>query len=237
MPVMDELLNQVEEYANTGEVYEAGIYCDINPDTRTIYIPDEYSVIGVEGDSRVERLWFRCPKIVGDNIDLSQHTLVIGYRNNVGHYDRYECEDVTVDGDDITFSWLMGPYAFEEDGTVTNADGVVTFAIRAQMESENPGVMVTVWNTTLATLTIRGGMDYSNSIAKQNPDIINKIETELEQIKETGSVLQAGENIIIENGVISVVTTSNMQQDNTKPITSAGVYAVVGNIAALLEAL
>ena len=37
-----------------------------------------------------------------------------------------------------------------------------------------------------------------------------------------------------ENGVLSVDTTNDAEQDNTKPITSAGVNLVVGNINALL---
>ena len=37
-----------------------------------------------------------------------------------------------------------------------------------------------------------------------------------------------------ENGVLSVDTTNDAEQDNTKPITSAGVNLVVRNINALL---
>ena len=40
-----------------------------------------------------------------------------------------------------------------------------------------------------------------------------------------------------ENGVLSVNTTNDMEQDNTLPITSAGVYATVGNIEALLKTI
>lgn len=43
-----------------------------------------------------------------------------------------------------------------------------------------------------------------------------------------------GENLKVVNGVLSVDTAPNVQQDNTKPITSAAVYAEVGNINALL---
>lgn len=43
-----------------------------------------------------------------------------------------------------------------------------------------------------------------------------------------------GENLKVVNGVLSVDTAPNVQQDNTKPITSAAVYTEVGNINALL---
>lgn len=61
--------------------------------------------------------------------------------------------------------------------------------------------------------------------------------TELEEAAESG-YYKAGANIIIgEDGTISVDTTTAAEEDNTKPITSGGVYAVVGNIAALLHEL
>lgn len=41
----------------------------------------------------------------------------------------------------------------------------------------------------------------------------------------------------LENGVLSVNTTNDMEQDNTLPITSAGVFATVGNIEALLKTI
>ena len=41
----------------------------------------------------------------------------------------------------------------------------------------------------------------------------------------------------LENGVLSVNTTDQMEQDNTLPITSAGVFATVGNIEALLQTI
>lgn len=41
----------------------------------------------------------------------------------------------------------------------------------------------------------------------------------------------------LEDGILSVNTTNEMEQDNTLPITSAGVYATVGNIEALLKTI
>lgn len=43
-----------------------------------------------------------------------------------------------------------------------------------------------------------------------------------------------GENLKVVNGALTVDTAPNVQQDNTKPITSAAVYTEVGNINALL---
>jgi hypothetical protein len=45
------------------------------------------------------------------------------------------------------------------------------------------------------------------------------------------------ETLTLKNGVLSVNTTNDMEQDNTLPITSAGVFATVGNIEALLKTI
>lgn len=45
------------------------------------------------------------------------------------------------------------------------------------------------------------------------------------------------ETLTLKDGILSVNTTDLMEQDNTLPITSAGVYATVGNIEALLKTI
>ena len=52
-----------------------------------------------------------------------------------------------------------------------------------------------------------------------------------------GTNLMPGENIDITDGVISVITTDEVEQDNTKPVTSAAVYTEVGNIGVLLKTI
>ena len=52
-----------------------------------------------------------------------------------------------------------------------------------------------------------------------------------------GTSFVTDETLTLENGVLSVNTTNDMEQDNTLPITSAGVYATVGNIEALLKTI
>lgn len=52
---------------------------------------------------------------------------------------------------------------------------------------------------------------------------------------EKAGIVAVGKNLsITEDGVLSVDTTDDAEQDNTKPITSAGVNLVVGNINAIL---
>ena len=52
-----------------------------------------------------------------------------------------------------------------------------------------------------------------------------------------GKEVEIGCGLKLENDVLSVDTADNVEQDNTKPVTSAAVYTVVGNINAILESL
>lgn len=63
------------------------------------------------------------------------------------------------------------------------------------------------------------------------------VEAVILQIPILSTSYEAGEGIKIENKTISVVTTDKVEQNNTLPITSHGVYTVVGNINALLETI
>lgn len=54
----------------------------------------------------------------------------------------------------------------------------------------------------------------------------------------TPGVVQTGSGLkITEDGVLSVDTADAVEQDNTKPVTSAAVHVEIGNIEALLAAL
>lgn len=44
-----------------------------------------------------------------------------------------------------------------------------------------------------------------------------------------------GQNLAVVNGVLKVDTTDDAEGDNTKPITSAGTYVILGNIKSLME--
>ena len=52
---------------------------------------------------------------------------------------------------------------------------------------------------------------------------------------QEAGVVKVGENLKINEGVLSVETTNDAEEDNTKPMTSAGVYVELGNINILLS--
>lgn len=51
------------------------------------------------------------------------------------------------------------------------------------------------------------------------------------------SFIKTDETLTLENGVLSVNTAKDAEEDNTLPITSAAVYAEIGNIDVLLKTI
>ena len=85
--------------------------------------------------------------------------------------------------------------------------------------------------------------DYVFTVAETDTEYIFTVRrgSEVQNItlpKNGGGVdFDVDETLKLENGVLSVNTTNLMEQDNTLPITSAGVYTTVGNIEALLKTI
>ena len=77
----------------------------VNPSTRQFNIPGADLVFGVESDSGSVRKYFQCPRYVGNNLDLAASFIRMNYRNANGEIDSYLVDDLTVDGENITFSW------------------------------------------------------------------------------------------------------------------------------------
>lgn len=146
----------------------------IDADTRTIEVPSDF-LLGVETDNDAERVEFQCPKIVGDNLDLSQYHIYIHYQNAKGEKGKYLCEDIEDGGENITFSWLLS-------NKVTLYKGQTKFLVCAKKTQED----TIVWNTTLASGNVLEGLDVDEDIIQQNDDVIEQILLKLEQIEASG---------------------------------------------------
>nr|DAW40041.1 MAG TPA: hypothetical protein [Caudoviricetes sp.] len=145
----------------------------INPETRTITVPETEKIFGVSHDGNTERKHFRCPKVVGDNIDLSTMHLYINYQNANGDKYPYLVEDVQTDGDYITYSWLIGP-------DVVAYKGQIKFIVCAK---KGDGT-IPEWNTTIAEGTVLEGLEATDEVVERNPDIIEQILTRLDNVTE-----------------------------------------------------
>lgn len=177
MATTEELEKEIlAEMAADPVAYAAGPVNDvitIDGETRMISVPASEIFFGVESDKDVERKHFRCPKVVGDGIDLSKHQIYISYitsdsagKTFSGNAGLYLCEDVATDGDDITFSWQLS-------GNVFASAGFIAFKVlAAKTDGEN---VQTRWNTVPAIgtvlMTVPDGMD----IGEAYPDIVTQL--------------------------------------------------------------
>ena len=160
--------------------------CSINGDTRDIVVPDEYHIFGVESDENVTRIPFICPKIVGDNVDLTGYSLYINYINGAGLGGIYVVDDVVTSGDNITFSWLLSR-------NVTAKAGTVSYIICAK-KSGTDAKVTNEWNTKIATGTVSSGIETYDTVVQQSSDVINKL------LKLTQG--ESAYDIAIDNGFV-----------------------------------
>lgn len=164
----------------------------IDADTRSIYVPESEKFFGVESDQNVERKKFKCPKIVGDNIDLSTLHLYINYQNGNGNKDSYMIQDMAVSGDYITFSWVLSR-------NVAAYKGTVRFIFCAK-KADSSGNLVNEWNTTVAEGEVIEGLEATTTVADNNPDIIEQMLTLLKNVSDEPVFTEARTRENVTNG-------------------------------------
>lgn len=163
----------VEEALAASVVEPVNDIFEIDPETRVITVPASEKLFSVANDGNSERKHFRCPKIVGDNIDLSTMHLYINYQNANGQKYPYLVEDVQTDGDYITFSWLIGP-------DVVAYKGQIKFIVCAK---KGDGT-IPEWNTTLAEGTVLEGLEATDEVVERNPDIITQLLNRMREVEK-----------------------------------------------------
>lgn len=202
MAATEEIEKEIlAEMAANPVPYAAGQVNDvitIDGETRMISVPASEIFFGVESDKDVERKHFRCPKVVGDGIDLSKHQIYISYitsdsagKTFSGNAGLYLCEDVATDGDDITFSWQLF-------GNVFASAGFIAFKVlAAKTDGEN---VQTRWNTVPAIgtvlMTVPDGMD----IGEAYPDIVTQLLERMASVEKiaTEEAMQGYVNTYLE---------------------------------------
>lgn len=189
------------------ELYTASEqYITIDTDTREITIPDNEKLFGVKDDLKAERKYFKCKKVVGDNLDLSKHRLYINYMNANKETSAYLVDDVKVDGDYITFSWLL--YR-----SVTKYIGNVSFIVCAK-SSNNKGLLQTDWNTTLATGTVKEGLEVDTATTEEYPDVIEQILNRLDGVEGGQITDEQMQNAIKKYFTVNPQKLADMQPDS-----------------------
>lgn len=161
----------------------------IDSESRTINVPPNGSILGVETDNGVERKYFKCPRIVGDNIDLSKHKIYVSYikasnatgTTFVGEPDSYYCDDMAVDdtGDYITFSWCLS-------GNVLKAQGYIAYKVVAKHTDGD--YSKTRWNTRPAIGTVYLTVPDGEPIEYKYPDIVTQLLDRMDAVEEIATV-------------------------------------------------
>lgn len=163
----------VEEALAASVVEPVNDIFEIDPETRVITVPASEKLFGVANDGNTERKHFRCPKVVGDNIDLSTMHLYINYQNANGDKYPYLVEDIRTDGDYITFSWLIDP-------DVVAYKGQIKFIVCAK---KGDGTILE-WNTTLTEGTVLEGLEATDEVVERNPDIITQLLNRMREVEK-----------------------------------------------------
>ena len=176
--------------------------CSIDSNTREIIFLDNSECFGVEFDKNTQRIEFSCPKIVGDNLDLTECTCRINYMNAKGFRDSYLIDDILADGDNITFTWAL-------KSKVTAGRGICLFIFCARQVNEN-GVIEKEWNTTVAKASIKRGLETNSHIEEEYSDIL--------------------ESILLKINSVSLTTDVNAESTNENVPTAKAVYDALQDI-------
>lgn len=219
-----DLLMDSDSTAETTTLLESNGICTIDSRTRTIFVPPEIVVGAVQSDKNAERIKFSCPKIVGDNLDLSKFSIRINFENvssvdpDISIKDQYICEDASINGDNITFSWVIGKNAARYMGTTR----FIVCAVKTDSDSN----ISIEWNTTVAQIPVLEGIEVDQpSLDENNKDIINQLlaitktasdeavknvnSAKEQAITDIQNVSQPDKTLTVEGGIADAKATGN----------------------------
>lgn len=173
-------MSEIQDLLNASTQDMVDDYLIIDDNSREIYVPSGELLFGVTNDEKTERKYFQCPRIVGDNVDLTQYQLYINYQNANGEKDKYIVTDVKVVDDNIIFTWLLSR-------KVTEYQGNISFIVCAR-NVDSLGNITNEWNTAIATGTCVVGLevdDLTPGEQEQARDYFLQLEQELSALAET----------------------------------------------------
>lgn len=150
----------------------------IDNDLRTIQIPAGIKNLGVESDDGVLWLHFRMPSMYG-SIDLSAFRIRINYMNAQGEGDVAEAENVATSDGYITFSWKVERHA-------TAYKGSVRFIVCLK-KTDDTHIVTEEFNTTVATLPVLEGLETTEQVVQDNPDVLEGILARLSYLETYGT--------------------------------------------------
>ena len=194
------------------------ITCSISPGrTVTVHAPSS----PVEGEHNANVVVVTMPSRIGD-ADLDGCTMYACTCNDRGDVDKIPLEMIPSD-DGYIAQWTI-------TRNTTAAQGKVILYYAWERNTD------LVAKTYTAELRVVDVPDVDGEIAQQYPTILQDHEARIEDLEENGPGpgYKIGDGLILQDGVLSVDTINEVEEDNTKPVTSGAVYMQLGNVEALL---
>lgn len=122
-----------------------------------------------------------------------------------------------------------------------NSDGSLIYELQPVMLTPDTVVFsnsaITTGENQYTSLVIQGSQVFRFDAKLATEEFVREQIAASGGSGEPGTNFETDETLSLNNGILSVNTTDQMEKDNTLPITSAGVYATVGNIEALLKTI
>ena len=157
----------------------------VDLESRTIIIPKTVSVLGVEADDETRILHFCVPRYYCE-VDLSEFSIRINYKNAKGEGDLYIVTDTVIEGDLIKFDWIVGRHAFTKKGNV-----VFNVCLKDVFE----GIVRREFNTTVAILPVLEGLETGTDLVEGHTDIFEQLREDLSSNLEDLANIAVGEYI------------------------------------------
>lgn len=123
--------------------------CTIDVEYRTIDIPPELEIVGVESDEDVTIRKFVMPWLYDDS-DLSEFSCRVNFENAGGQKGVYFVQDVAKNGDTISFSWTLSRLAMAHAGELK-------FVI-CMIKTDAVGDVLQEWNSTQGKFSVLKGL-------------------------------------------------------------------------------
>lgn len=198
---VDELLTLAEQQIEEKE------YCTVDDNTRVVTVPEVYKMLGVESDKKAKRIWFKFPKLVGNNgLNLMELNIRINYRNAAGDGDIYVVTDKKEEKDSVIFSW-------ELYDNVTKQKGKIQFVVCA-IKTKTDGSIINEWNTKLnSECESLEGLETKHEVEKENQEIIEYILANLGGTVTQEQIEEALKNYFLENPINVPKNLSDLQDD------------------------
>ena len=202
----------------------------VNPSTRQFTIPGSDLVFGVTADSGSEVKHFQCPRYVGNNVDIASSFVRINFRNANGDTDFYIVDELTVNGDNVTFNWMLSP-------KVTSHKGQVKFV----MCVVGPDLKLK-WHTTQGTGQVMDGLEPDNShVEDQTADIVAQlialVEAQTDAVEKVGAEQMAAVNAAAKAAQDSAVAQIEAKRTNSLASIPADYTAVQNAVRGAANAI